>query len=144
MLLPFSDGLQRSHRYDPELAALADRHYSRQKHGTPQFCPPGRNIVLRDNAAQILFVWVFPMFRLDGQEGYYCSIFRNESTRLSSGIIVECVAWAFKEWGPNRCFTFIDSKKVASVNPGYCFKMAGWKFVGVSKRRQRIILAVEP
>lgn len=32
----------RSHRADPEVVPLADRHYNRQKPGSPQFAPPGR------------------------------------------------------------------------------------------------------
>ena len=37
-----------SHRADPEARVLADRHYNRQKPGTPQFVPPGRCLVLVD------------------------------------------------------------------------------------------------
>jgi hypothetical protein len=32
---------RKSHRFDPVGVALADRHYSRQKPGSPQFMPPG-------------------------------------------------------------------------------------------------------
>ena len=32
---------QKSHRADPRACAIADRHYSRQKIGSPQFMPPG-------------------------------------------------------------------------------------------------------
>ena len=38
----------RSHRADPEVVPLADRHYNRQKIGSPQFAPPGRCLVLKD------------------------------------------------------------------------------------------------
>jgi hypothetical protein len=31
-----------SHRADHRALPLADRHYNRQKPGTPQFVPPGR------------------------------------------------------------------------------------------------------
>jgi len=34
------------HHLDSRARALADRHYSRQKPGTPEFCPPGNKIVL--------------------------------------------------------------------------------------------------
>jgi hypothetical protein len=37
---------QYSHRADPLARAIADRHYNRQKIGSPQFVPPGRCIVL--------------------------------------------------------------------------------------------------
>jgi hypothetical protein len=35
-----------SHRADPFARLIADRHYNRQKIGTPQFVPPGRCMVL--------------------------------------------------------------------------------------------------
>jgi hypothetical protein len=35
-----------SNRADPVAVAIADRHYNRQKVGTPQFVPPGRCLVL--------------------------------------------------------------------------------------------------
>lgn len=35
-----------SDRFDPRARGLADRHYNRQKPGTPQFVPPGRCLVL--------------------------------------------------------------------------------------------------
>lgn len=61
MLLPFDDGLTRTIKFDAECAALADRHYSRQTKGSPQFAPPGETLILRDNSCSILFVgasWV--------------------------------------------------------------------------------------
>ena len=71
--------------------------------------------------------------RMDSQTGYNCALFRNESDRLSSEIILEAEQMAFDKWGPNRCYTYIDQTKIKSVNPGYCYKMAGWKQEGISK-----------
>lgn len=65
---------------------------------------------------------------MDGQLGYNCSIFRNESSRRSSEIILEAEEWAFEKWGPSRIYTYVDPRKITSPNPGYCFKVAGWKF----------------
>lgn len=131
MLLPFSDSLIISHKYDPELARLADRHYSRQKVGTPQFMPPGKTLVIRDHLGLIVFGWLWqrPEYRDDRQVGFCCSIFRNESSILSSTIIVRCVEMVIARWGVNRCFTYIDPSRIVSANPGYCFKVAGWRFV---------------
>jgi hypothetical protein len=70
--------------------------------------------------------------RMDGQVGYNNAIFRNESSRLSSDIVLEAEDAAFERWGPNRLYTYIDAEKVRSPNPGYCFKRAGWKFVRLS------------
>ncbi len=135
MLLPFTDGLIRTTHFDPEMAALADRHYSRRTVGARQFCYSGRKLVLRNAQGSVLFVWMYPdpAMRMDGQIGYNCAIFRNESDRLSSEIILEAEQMAFDKWGPNRLYTYIDSSKIKSSNPGYCYKVAGWKQVGMSK-----------
>jgi hypothetical protein len=128
MLLPFDDRLRITKKFDPETVLLADRHYSRQKPGTPQFLPPGRTLVIRDTAGLILFAWLHQKYRDDNEQGYNCAIFRNESSRLSSQIILECEQLCVDEWGASRAFTYIDPKKVQSPNPGYCFKVAGWKY----------------
>jgi hypothetical protein len=141
MLLPFSDGLIKTNHYDSEMAALADRHYSRQKHGAAQFSPNGKKLVLRNNEGTVLFVWMYPQFRLDRQTGYNCTLFRNESNRLSSEIILEAERIVFDYWGADRLYTFIDRRKIKSPNPGYCFKMAGWTFQGFSRKRRKVILA---
>ncbi|HWO88152.1 MAG TPA: hypothetical protein VNL98_03260 [Gemmatimonadales bacterium] len=135
MLLPLFEGLVRTTHFDYEMARLADRHYSRRTPGARQFAYSGRKLVLRDVAGLVLFVWIWPRaeLRMDGRDGFHCAIFRNESTRRSSDIILEAEAHAARRWGPNRAFTFVDPRKVASPNPGYCFKAAGWRFTGRTK-----------
>jgi hypothetical protein len=131
MLLPLTNQLVVTSHWDPECARLADRHYSRRTPGAAQFTYSGRKMVLRDTEGLIVFVWMFPdpALRMDGQTGYNNSLFRNESDRVSSQIVLEAEALAVARWGPNRGYTYIDPGKVASVNPGYCFKCAGWRFV---------------
>lgn len=136
MLLPWTNSLVTSWAADPELSMLSDRHYSRQTPGAAQFCPSGRKLILRNTQGTVVFAWLYPedhIKRADGQAGYNCTIFRNESERLSSDIILEAEQLAVKKWGPNRAYTYIDPAKVRSRNPGYCFKRAGWKKVGESK-----------
>jgi hypothetical protein len=96
----------------------------------------------------VLFGWLFPdeTMRMDGQTGYNCAIFRNESSRRSSDIILECEAIAVERWGPARMYTYVNPAKIASRNPGYCFKCAGWSNVRnqdgtirVSKTGQHLI-----
>jgi hypothetical protein len=134
MLLPLTDGLMKTTHFDDECRQLADRHYSRRTIGARQFSYSGRKLVLRDTAGQVLFVWMFPdpALRMDGQIGYNNALFRNESARRSSEIILEAEWHAVAKWGPNRAYTYIDPIKIASRNPGYCFKCAGWRFVGLS------------
>ena len=129
MRLAFTDRLIVTTHFDPEMAMLADRHYSRRTVGARQFLYSGRKIVIRDAAGEVLFGWMFPDEdkRMDAQTGYNCAIFRNESARQSSDIILECEQIAIDRWGPDRMYTYVDPAKIASANPGYCFKHAGWK-----------------
>lgn len=142
MLLPFTDSLVITTHFDPEMAMLADRHYSRRTVGARQFMYSGRKIVIRNTEGTILFGWMWgdDSMRMDGQTGYNCAIFRNESTRLSSEIILECEAIAIKRWGPNRMYTYINPVKIKSVNPGYCFKQAGWKFLRYAKDGKHLLV----
>jgi hypothetical protein len=132
--------LIRTTHFDPEMAALADRHYSRRTKGARQFCYSGRKLVLRNAEGTVLFVWMYPdaKLRMDNQTGYNCAIFRNESDHKSSEIILEAERLAVEKWGPNRAYTFVNSKKIRSLNPGCCFKKAGWRSAGMTKSGQHI------
>lgn len=129
MMLSFTGNLLITTKADPEMAALADSHYSRQKIGTKQFMPPGKTIVIRNPEGSLVFGWLSQRYRDDGEDGFNCSIFRNESGLLSSEVIFACEAIALDIWGLGRFFTYVDPEKVLSPNPGYCFKKSGWKFV---------------
>jgi hypothetical protein len=130
MLLPFTDGLILTHHFDHEAALLADRHYSRRTVGARQFCYSGKKIVLRNAAGTLVFVWMFPnpTMRMDHRAGFHNTLFRNESSRLSSEIILEAETFAVQRWGPSRAWSFIDSRKIASRHPGYCYLKAGWDY----------------
>lgn len=135
MLLPFSSGLIRTTHFDDEMRQIADRHYSRRTVGARQFLYSGKKLVLRNAEGTILFGWIFPdeSMRMDGQKGYNCAIFRNESSRKSSDIILEAERMAFEKWGPNRCYTYIDPNRTAEIKRrgkrivGFSFRKAGWK-----------------
>lgn len=130
MRLPFTDDLIVTTHFDAEMPMLADRHYSRRTPGARQFCYSGRKIVLRNAAGTVLFVWMFPdvALRMDSQVGFNCAIFRNESQRPSSEIILRAERFALAKWGPARAYTFVDSRKIRSTHPGYCFLMARWDY----------------
>jgi hypothetical protein len=129
MLLPFTDSLVITGAADCEAALLADSHYSRQTIGARQFMPNGEKMVIRDAAGLMVFGWLFQKHRKDGQNGLNCSIFKNDSGRLSSEIILECESLAVGRWGLQRMFTYVAPSKIRSANPGYCFKRAGWTIV---------------
>ena len=47
-----------SYKADPRAREVADRHYNRQKPGTPQFVPPGRALVLYTETETGRAFWV--------------------------------------------------------------------------------------
>lgn len=129
MLLPMIGGLIVTSAADRECRLLADRHYSRRTVGARDFTYAGEKVVLRDWRGDVVFAWVKGRaeYRADGRDGVMCSIFRNESSRRSSEIIREAEAHAVRRWGPSMAFTFVDPRRVRSVNPGCCFLKAGWR-----------------
>lgn len=120
---------------------LYARHYSAFKNGRKprapsnrlQFVGPGEHLVLITPEADAVFAWRKGI-NGDGQQGVMCSIFRNESDRRSSDLILAAEQMAWKKWPADRLFTYVDPRKVRSVNPGCCFKKAGWKTCGRSKK----------
>ena len=134
------------HRFDPVGRALADRHYSRQKPGSPQFMPPGSCRVLVANNGRAVFGLSFPKaeFVKHAWAGaWIVSIFRNEEAGpLASDMIREALAhmrteYALPELG---CVSFVDPKQVPGVLvrgervKGFCFSKAGFEAVGETKK----------
>ncbi len=147
---------RRTGRADPAMAKLADKHYSRQTVGSPQFSPPGQVITLIvpefwPYKAAAGWVWHRPhpdveAKRMDGFDGWHnCCFFRNESDLLSSELIQEAIGWADEEWGvPKFGYdTYVWPEKIQSSNPGYCYQKAGWTKAGWSKdgKKRRLVLA---
>lgn len=126
-----------SHRADPRAVALADRHYNRQKIGTPQFVPPGRCLVLLTEQADALWVssWPFAQYVRHAWAGaWVCSLFRNEGAVLSSDLIRAAVAatrWYWPDVPSLGMVTFVDKDKTRRKrDPGRCYRKAGWAHVG--------------
>jgi hypothetical protein len=115
---------------------LYDRHYSARRYAdgrTPAlFCGPGEKIVLRTWEADALWVW--RRFRDDsGQVGVNCAVFRNESSWLASELVRQADAIADFVWPGVRHYTYVSPGRVRSINPGCCFKRAGWRRCGETK-----------
>lgn len=141
LALESTDRLVPIKRTDVESRLLADRHYSRQTVGAREFMGNGRTLVLRDAAGTCVFGWLFPKSGLHVLDGVCCTIFHNESARQSSGLILEAEAASIEKWGEfPRWYTYVDPRKVASRNPGYCFKVAGYRHVGESTRGLHLLV----
>jgi hypothetical protein len=128
-----------SDRADPAAVKIADRHYSRQKPGTPQFVPPGRCHVLVTLKADAVWVTSWPFAEYVKHEwagAWVNSIFRNEGDDLSSDLIREAVAATRWRWTPPPLglISFVDAGKVKRKrDPGRCFRKAGFSLVGETK-----------
>jgi hypothetical protein len=127
-----------SHRADKESAKIADRHYNRQKVGSPQFVPPGRCKVFKGNGFPAVWVtsWPFAQYVKHQWGGAWVnSLFRNESYIPSSLLILCAVIKTSTMWKPPDLgiITFVNTKKIRSVNPGCCYKHAGFTHVGYTK-----------
>lgn len=138
-----------SHRADPRALPIADRHYNRQKPGTPQFVPPGRCLVLINRSVNAIWVtsWPYAEFVKHAWAGaWICSSFRNEGGDLSSDLITQAVAatrWTYSATPELGMVTFVNPRKVKGfvvrtadgpeIRWGYSYWKAGFKFCGWTK-----------
>jgi hypothetical protein len=127
--------------------AIFDRHYSRYhyKDGRKpkQFVGPGEKMVLCTDTFDALFVWR-KFISGDGQRGVNCAVFRNESSFLSSMLILEAERLAWSRWPGERLYTYVKPEGIKSVNPGCCFKKAGWRRCGTTKVNKLLIFEKLP
>lgn len=136
-----------SHRADERSRKIADRHYNRQKIGTPQFVPPGRCLVLYAHSmtGEAFWVtsWPFAEWVKHAWPGaWICSAFRNEHAGIASELIREAVSCTRSVMGepPNLgMVTFIDRDKVKPTirrgiqTWGRTYELAGFRPCGETK-----------
>lgn len=134
-----------SHRADPVARRLADRHYNRQKPGTPQFAPPGSCAVFLTDDARAFWVTSAPFaeFVKHAWAGaWVCSAFRSEGAGRASELIRQAVAATKAHYGeppPLGMVTFVDRKKVKPTPVrgkmvwGWTYLMAGFVPCGETK-----------
>lgn len=129
----------RSHRADPLARKIADRHYNRQKPGTPQFVPPGRCFVLRQKRAVWVTSWPFAQYVKHAWGGAWVnSCFRRQGGRqIASAMIIDAIAasrWFWPDVPDLGMITFVDSSKVRRKElVGRCYLEAGFHHVGFTK-----------
>ena len=132
---------------DASVREVFDRHYSRRRYKDGRnpslFVGPGEKLVLRTPECDAIFVWR-KFISLDHQEGVNCAVFRNEGKRRSSLLISEACEIAWTEWPGQRLYTYVKPAAVRSVNPGYCFQVAGWRRIGRNKNGKLVILDIHP
>ena len=121
---------------NPVGRSMLNRHYSARHYKDGRkpklFVGPGEKMVLLTSDCAAIFVWR-KFISDDGQTGINCAVFRNEGEILSSVLILEAEKLAWERWPGERLYTYVNPKKIRSLNPGYCFKMAGWHNCNISK-----------
>jgi hypothetical protein len=107
-----------SHRADPAARQLADRHYNRQKIGSPQFAPPGSCVVFVTECGRAFWITSAPFaeFVKHAWAGaWVCSAFRSENAGKASELIRQAVAATLAHYGEPPTLgmvTFINRKFV--------------------------------
>ena len=134
-----------SHRADPLVVPLADRHYNRQKIGSPQFAPPGRCVVLHSDCRCAFWItsWPYAQYVKHAWAGaWVCSAFRSEGAGVASELIKQAVAATLSFYGeapPLGMITFLDTEKVKPIKVrgvetwGRTWGLAGFRNVGKTK-----------
>lgn len=128
---------------DPRGRFMLDAHYSgyhyRDGRRPKLFVGPGEKVVLMTSDSLALFVWR-KFINPAGENGINCAIFRNTGPHLSSLLILEAEQHAWTRWPGERLYTYVNPRKIKSNNPGYCFKLAGWRVCGETKINKLLIL----
>lgn len=134
-----------SHRADPAAARLADRHYNRQKIGSPQFAPTGSCCVFVTDCGRAFWVTSFPKAQWVKHAwagAWICSAFRSEGAGVASELIREAVAATRAHYGGPPALgmvTFVDRKKVRPTIVrgrrvwGWTYRRAGFVDAGETK-----------
>lgn len=130
-------------RADPACVPLADRHYNRQKIGSPQFVPPGRCLVLKTDGALWVTSWPFAEYvRHQWAGAFVNSLFRKECEGEASVFIRDACAatrWRWPQIPGRGMVTFIDPNEVKARKVrgrlciGVSYFAAGFKHVGYTK-----------
>lgn len=139
---------------DTACLALYEKHYSAHRYRDGRrrvlFCGPGEKVVLRTLDGAAFFVWRrFTDDCIDArtglpQAGINCAAFRNEGSTRSSDLVRQADAIADCLWPDRRHYTYVNAARVRSANPGYCFRVAGWKRCGVTKSGLLVLERLTP
>jgi hypothetical protein len=133
-----SDFWYKVKKSNPRAVELANHHYSRIAFGKQGVMvgPPGRLLCFlsQDNLALWVSHWPYAHLAKDGMDSYRCTMFRNESEPLISSVLIkDAMLFTQSLWSEkwpdkprDEWITWVAPSLIASDNPGYCFKKAGW------------------
>ncbi len=135
---------------DPRLRPIYNRHYSSRGNTAPKITGPGSYVTLLTHDLGALWAWrrFDDACELVPKGGVNCAVFRRERAQLpASALILEAEPFALEKWPDARmAYTYVAPERVASRNPGYCFKVAGYEAVGMTAGghgRPRLLVLVK-
>lgn len=147
--------LERVRPTEPAILSLISGHYShlsncrlrpRTDKTSKTWWSNARLVVFSDVGRTLVFAWQWPKdgIRKDGQNGFNNTVFHRAQTCpfQASEIILAAERAVIDHWGRNRAYTYVDPLAVKSVNPGYCYKIAGWTFERISKSGKHLLSKV--
>lgn len=134
-----------SHRADPAARVLADRHYNRQKVGSPQFAPTGSCTVFVTDCARAFWITSNPLaewVKHAWAGAWVCSAFRSEGAGVASELIRQAVAATRHHYGDPPMLGMVTFVNRACVKPtmvrgapvwGWTYRKAGFVDAGETK-----------
>jgi len=134
-----------SHRADPAAARLADRHYNRQKIGSPQFAPTGSCVVFLTDCGRGFWITSAPLaewVKHAWAGAWVCSAFRSEGAGVASDLITQAVAATRAHYGEPPSLGMVTFVNRAKVRPtmvrgqqvwGWTYRKAGFVDCGETK-----------
>lgn len=125
-------------------------HYSRRTPGSGSFVGVGKEIVIRTRAVDALWAVVYqktPTPRGTGKSRgrtgvehraryvWRNTVFRRMPGAALASLLIETATWeTYRRWVERyeslpgeRLRTEVNTREVKSINPGYCYKVAGWE-----------------
>lgn len=153
---------KRIHHCDPRALDMADRHYSRQAPGTPEFIGSGEKIALMhflpDGTPAALWASHRPApgkaVRYDGLDAWACTMFRVEHRTVAASVLIrEAVAVTKALWQPlpaDGFYTTVNPEKVKPIKVrgapvwGYCYIKAGWQVQDHRTKDKGLIILMLP
>mgnify|MGYP001476081113 CR=1 FL=1 len=120
---------------DLRLRPIYNRHYTTRGSKAWKITGPGSYVALLTHDLGALWAWR----RFDDAcdlapiGGVNCAVFRRERGVRASDLILAAEPFAREKWGADLTFyTYVAADRVASANPGFCFKCAGYVKVGTT------------
>ncbi len=139
----------RSHRFDPPAREIADRHYSRQKPGTPQFVRAGSCCVFLTHCGRGLWVTSWQTFNNGAWRGAWDNVlFRSEGAGISSDLIRQAVAATRAHYGEPPALGMVTSIDRDKVKPtmvrgvpvwGWAYRKAGFVDAGETQSGKLVL-----